>query len=98
MNALEKAIELADGHAHESWKRGRFMDLAIHKPSRDALHEQLKTMQNDAYTEGRKDQADEHMELLRWAYSKLHHVSFTKMEDALMLDRFKLLLEHGVSA
>jgi hypothetical protein len=53
---------------------------------------------NDAYAEGRKDQSEEDGELLRWAYSKLHHVSFTKQDDALMLDRFKLLLEHGVSA
>lgn len=35
-------------------------------------------------------------ELVRWAYSKLHHVSYSKPEDALMLDRMKLLLEHGI--
>lgn len=35
---------------------------------------------------------------LRWAYSKLHHINFTRQDDALMLDRFKLLLEHGVPA
>lgn len=58
-DALEQAMELVDAHAHESWKRGQFMDLAIHKPSRDALHEHLKTMQNDAYAEGRKDEAEE---------------------------------------
>jgi hypothetical protein len=36
--------------------------------------------------------------LVRWAYTKLHHVNFTKQDDALMLDEMKLLLEHGVRA
>lgn len=53
---------------------------------------------NHAYAEGRQDEYMENGELLRWAYSKLHHVNFTKQDDALMLDRFKLLLEHGVKA
>jgi hypothetical protein len=35
-------------------------------------------------------------ELVRWAYTKLHHVSFSKQEDALKLDEMKLLLEHGI--
>jgi hypothetical protein len=34
-------------------------------------------------------------DMVRWAYSKLHHASYSKQEDALMLDRMKLLLEHG---
>ena len=58
----------------------------------------LNEAQTDAYAEGRKDQAEEDGELLRWAYSKLHHINFTKQDDALMLDRFKLLLEHGIAA
>lgn len=37
-------------------------------------------------------------DMVRWAYSKLHHMSYSKPEDALMLDRMKLLLEHGVTA
>ena len=40
----------------------------------------------------------ENIDLVRWAYSKLHHINFTKQEDALMLDRMKLLLEHGVKS
>lgn len=56
------------------------------------------TPEDHAYADGRKDQQEEDLELLRWAYGKLHHISFTKMEDALMLDRMKLLLEHGISA
>jgi hypothetical protein len=59
---------------------------------------QSHAAQDDAYAEGRKDQQEEDSELLRWAYSKLHHVSFTKQDDALMQDRLKLLLEHGISA
>lgn len=34
--------------------------------------------------------------LLSWAYSKLHHVHYSKQDDALMLDEIKLLLEHGL--
>ncbi len=33
----------------------------------------------------------EKMELLAWAYRKLHYRSFDSMDDALMLDRIKLL-------
>lgn len=58
---------------------------------------EIDDLQNAAYTEGRRDQAEEDRELLRWAYSKLHFVGFSKQEDALMQDRLKLLLEHGIS-
>lgn len=34
-------------------------------------------------------------DMVRWAYSKLHHATYSKQEDALMLDRMKLWLEHG---
>jgi hypothetical protein len=37
-------------------------------------------------------------DMVRWAYGKLHHVNYSNQEDALMLDRMKLLLEHGVMA
>jgi hypothetical protein len=45
----------------------------------------------------RADATDESdlQDMLRWAYSKLHHAGYSKQEDALMLDRMKLLLEHG---
>jgi len=33
--------------------------------------------------------------LLAWAYDKLYPHTFTRQEDALMLDEIKLLLEHG---
>ena len=33
--------------------------------------------------------------LLRWAYSKLHHIHFNRLDDALKQDEIKLLLEHG---
>lgn len=35
-------------------------------------------------------------DMVRWAYSKLHHMSYRKPDDALMLDRMKLLLEHEI--
>lgn len=31
-------------------------------------------------------------ELVRWAYTKLHHINFAKQEDALKLDEMKLIL------
>lgn len=34
-------------------------------------------------------------ELVRWAYGQLHSRTFSDMDDALMLDRMKLYLEHG---
>lgn len=55
----------------------------------------IDAIQTTSYAEGRKDEAEDNMEMLSWAYGKLHHVAFTKMDDALMLDRIKLLLEHG---
>ena len=36
------------------------------------------------------------VELLNWAYSKLHHYQFLKLNDALMLDRLKNFNEHGL--
>ena len=37
------------------------------------------------------------LDLLRWAYSKLHMFSYSNMDDAQKLDEIKLLLtvEHG---
>lgn len=54
------------------------------------------TSPEDAYAEGRADELEDCKPMLAWAYSKLHHVSFTKQDDALMLDQIKLLLEHGI--
>ncbi len=36
-------------------------------------------------------------EMLRWAYGKLHGRTFGSMDDALMADRIKLWLEHGIA-
>ena len=38
---------------------------------------------------------DDLQNMVRWAYSKLHHMSYSKQDDALMLDLMKLLLEYG---
>lgn len=35
-------------------------------------------------------------DMLAWAYSKIQHGTFSKMEDAMMADAIKLYLEHGV--
>ena len=39
---------------------------------------------------------EELKQMVVWAYSKLRHASYSKQDDALMLDRMKLLLEFGV--
>ena len=36
-------------------------------------------------------------EMLRWAYGKLHGRTFGNIDDALMADRIKLWLEHGIA-
>ena len=36
-------------------------------------------------------------DLVRWAYGKLHRHTFADLDDALMLDRMKLYLEHGIA-
>lgn len=35
-------------------------------------------------------------ELVRWAYTKLHHRTFNDIDDCLKLDEMKLFLEHGI--
>ncbi len=39
---------------------------------------------------------DRRKDLLAWAYSKLAHGSFARIDDALKLDEIKLLLEHDI--
>lgn len=34
-------------------------------------------------------------DLVRWAYSKLNYMSYSNQDDALMLDRMKLMLSHS---
>ena len=43
------------------------------------------------------DEANYLEEMLRWAYSKLYGRTFSNMEDALMADRIKLWIEHGIA-
>lgn len=40
-----------------------------------------------------ESERDELIDMVRWAYSKLHSYSFSKQEDALMLDQMKLYFE-----
>lgn len=35
-------------------------------------------------------------ELVRWAYTKLHHRTFNDIDDCLKLDEMKLFLGHGI--
>jgi hypothetical protein len=71
---------------------------SVHLIASEAGRMQEDAPLNAAYAEGRADEHADCKELIAWAYTKLHHINFTKMEDALMLDRMKLLLEHGIHA
>ena len=76
--------------------RGMCMDPRIPQDTKEALWSRVRNL--DAATEAALDddagEGDLH-DMVRWAYSKLHHVSYSKQEDALMLDRMKLLLDLG---
>lgn len=50
------------------------------------------TTLESAYAEGRKDEREELLALIGWAYSKLHQQNYAKQEDALRLDEMKLIL------
>lgn len=52
----------------------------------------LGDAQTSAYAEGRKDEREDLIRLLGWAYSKLHHIDFSNQHDALALDEIKLVL------
>ena len=36
------------------------------------------------------------LNIISWAYGRLHQTRYTRPEDLLMLDRMKMLLEHGL--
>jgi hypothetical protein len=46
----------------------------------------------DGYAGGRRDEREQLLPMIRWAYSKLHRVECAQMDDALMLDAMKLEL------
>lgn len=77
--------------------RGVCMDPRVPQDTKEALWSRVRKL--DAATEAAIDadagEADLH-EMVRWAYSKLHRQNYAQQDDALMLDRMKLLLEHGV--
>ena len=60
-------------------------------------HEELPSACSDCETIRIDMQNEQMLDLLRWAYSKLHMYSYRNMDDALKLDEIKLLLtvEHG---
>lgn len=60
--------------------------------SPEELKQRLNSECTDAYAEGRADQYSDDKELLAWAYRKLIYRSFDNMDDALQMDRIKLLL------
>ena len=78
--------------------RGVCMDPRVPQDTKEALWSRVRKL--DAATEAALDDeagdSDLH-DMVRWAYSKLHHASYSKQEDAMMLDRMKLMLEHGCS-
>ncbi len=67
--------------------------VALARIRRSLIEEPVSDAETEAYAEGRKDQRDDDIRLLAWAYRKLMHVSFSKQEDALAMDEIKLMLE-----
>lgn len=53
---------------------------------------QEESMQINAYSAGRQDEREELARFLGWAYGKLSRFSYSKQEDALMLDEINLIL------
>ena len=60
--------------------------------TREELDERIDEAQTDAYAEGRREEREELTRLLGWAHTKLQPFSFSKQEDALMLDEINLIL------
>jgi hypothetical protein len=60
--------------------------------SHDEWKERLNEAATDGYAEGRRDEREQLLPMIRWAYSKLHRVEYAQMDDALMLDAMKLEL------
>lgn len=68
----------------------------VNGPAEYPFEQELEDAKNNAYAEGRKDQLEDDRELLAWAYTKLVYRSFDNMEDALNMDRIKLLFVGGL--
>ena len=88
-------IELVEETAN--MLRGMCMDPRIPQDTKEALWSRVRKL--DAATEAALDaEAGENdlQDMVRWAHSKLHHASYSNQDDALMLDRMKLRLEHGL--
>lgn len=89
------SVELVEETAN--MLRGMCMDPRIPHDTKEALWSRVRRL--DAATalavEVGASDADL-INMIRWAYSKLHQHAYSKMDDALMLDRMKLLLEHDV--
>lgn len=71
--------------------RGVCMDPRVPQDTKEALW--LCVRKLDAATEAALDDETDLHDMVRWAYRKLHNTSYSKQEDALMLDRMKLLLD-----
>jgi hypothetical protein len=87
-------IELLESTAN--MMRGMCMDPRIPQDTKEAMRSRVRKLDSaaEAALDDEAGDSDLH-DMVRWAYSKLHHASYSKQEDALMLDRMKLLLEHG---
>lgn len=78
--------------------RGMCMDPRIPHDTKQALW--LRVSKLEAATQAAlDDEAGESglHDMVRWAYSKLRHYSYSRQKDAMMLDRMKRLLERESS-
>lgn len=77
--------------------RGMCMDPRIPNDTKEALWSRVRRL--DAATEAAiyaEAGEDDLRDLVRWAYSKLRRQNYPTLDDARMLDRMKLMLEHGI--
>lgn len=93
MNATIDLIE-----STSNMLRGMCMDPRIPADTKQALQSRIGRLDSAAELAADVAAAEEGaLSMVRWAYGKLHRQTYSKQEDALMLDRMKLLLEHGVA-
>jgi hypothetical protein len=76
---------------------GMCMDQRIPADAREVMRARAQKLYSivEAATDDECGETSLH-DMVRWAYSKLHHINYSKQSDSLMLDRMKLLLEHDI--
>lgn len=84
--------------------RNAFNAIERQQLQNDALRDQEKTEREAQRAKTEQDQAEELCneaaylrEMVAWSYGKLHGRTFSNIDDAMMLDRMNLYLQHGIA-